>query len=62
MSWDMTEPDDNLDHYTLGLSAPGKGLKREACPYAEGTEAHAQWIAGYDAAVTAGESKSDKTR
>ncbi|WP_243214699.1 MULTISPECIES: ribosome modulation factor [Methylobacterium] len=48
----MTEPpDDKLDHYALGFYAPGKGLRREDCPYAEGTEAHARWTAGYDAAV-----------
>jgi ribosome modulation factor len=48
----MTEPpDDNLDHYALGFYAPGKGLRREDCPYAEGTEAHGQWTAGYDAAL-----------
>ena len=53
----MTDPqDDNLDHRALGYYAPGKGLAREACPYAEGTEAHAQWIAGYDAAVKERES------
>lgn len=47
----MDAPDDNLDHYWLGFYAPGKGLVRDACPYAEGTEAHARWLAGYDAAV-----------
>lgn len=48
----MTEPpDDNLDHYALGFYAPSKGLSRDACPYAVGTEAHAQWTAGYDAAM-----------
>jgi hypothetical protein len=52
MSPTMTElPDDNLDHYALGFYALGKGLRREDCPYADGIEAHAQWIAGYDAAV-----------
>ena len=52
----MTEPpDDNLDHYALGFYAPGKGLARADCPYAEGTEAHAQWTAGYDAAVNDGD-------
>ncbi len=55
----MTEPpDDNLDHYALGFYAPGKGLSRDACPYAEGTKAHAQWTAGYDAAVNEGEQKT----
>jgi ribosome modulation factor len=48
----MTDiPDDNLDHYALGFHAPRKGLRRQDCPYADGTEPHAQWIAGYDAAV-----------
>ena len=48
----MTQiPDDNLDHYALGFHAPQKGLRRQDCPYAEGTERHDQWIAGYDAAV-----------
>lgn len=48
----MTEPpDDNLDHYALGFYAPGKGIQREACPYAEGIEAHDLWLAGYDAGV-----------
>ena len=47
----MTQPpDDNLDHYALGFYAPGKNLSREACPYAEGLEAHDLWLAGYDAA------------
>ena len=58
----MIEPGDNLDHYTLGFSAPGKGLGREACPYAAGTEAHRLWIAGYDAAVAAGEGGADQGR
>ncbi|ACL61517.1 Rmf/CrpP family protein [Methylobacterium nodulans] len=43
-------PDDNIDHYALGYYAPGKGLSRDACPYAHGTAACAQWLAGYDAA------------
>ena len=52
----MTQmPDDNLDHYALGFHAPRKGLRRQDCPYAEGTEAHAQWTAGYDAAVNDGD-------
>lgn len=56
----MTEPpDDNLDHYALGFYAPGKGLSREACPYAEGLEAHDLWLAGYDAALR-GESLGDR--
>ncbi|MCJ2035943.1 ribosome modulation factor [Methylobacterium sp. J-068] len=46
-------PDDHLDHYALGFHAPGKGLGRDACPHAKGTEAHAQWISGYDAAPEA---------
>ena len=55
----MTEPpDDNLDHYALGFYALGKGLRREDCPYAEGIEAHAQWTAGYDAAVKEREQKT----
>lgn len=57
----MTQPpDDNLDHRALGYYAPGKGVRREDCPYAEGTEAHAEWIAGYDAAVREGEGEGDK--
>ncbi len=49
----MTEPPyEDLDHRALGSYAPAKGLGRDACPYAEGTEAHAEWTAGYDAAVT----------
>lgn len=44
-------PDDNLDHYALDFYAPGKRIGREACPYAEGMEAHDAWLAGYDAAV-----------
>ena len=44
-------PDDNLDHYALGFYAPGKTLRREDCPYAEGMEAHDLWLAGYDAAL-----------
>ncbi|TXN23202.1 ribosome modulation factor [Methylobacterium sp. WL9] len=56
----MTEPpDDNLDHYALGFYAPGKGISREACPYAEGIEAHDLWLAGYDAAVR-GEAPDDR--
>lgn len=48
----MTQPlDDNLDHHALGYYALGKGLGRQDCPYAEGTEPHAQWTAGYDEAV-----------
>jgi ribosome modulation factor len=56
----MTErPDDNLDHYALGFYAVSKSLAREACPYAEGMEAHDQWLAGYDAALR-GEKLEDR--
>lgn len=52
----MTQPpDDNLDHHALGYYALGKGLRRQDCPYAEGTEPHAQWTAGYDEAVKEGD-------
>jgi hypothetical protein len=44
-------PDDNLDHYALGFYALGKGVARDACPYAAGTRAEADWHAGYDAAA-----------
>lgn len=54
-------PDDNLDHYALGFYAPGKNLSREACPYAEGMEAHDLWLAGYDAAVR-GETLEDRPK
>ncbi|WP_264050652.1 ribosome modulation factor [Methylobacterium flocculans] len=55
----MTEPpDDNLDHYALGFYALGKGLRREDCPYADGTTAHSQWTAGYAAAVKEREQKT----
>lgn len=47
----MESPDDNLDHYALGYYAAGKGLARESAPYADGTEAKVQWLAGYDAAA-----------
>lgn len=47
----MESPDDNLDHYALGYYATRKGLAREASPYADGTAAKAQWLAGYDAAI-----------
>ncbi|MDP4021903.1 ribosome modulation factor [Methylobacterium sp. NEAU 140] len=57
----MTEPpDDNLDHYALGFYAPGKGIGREACPYAEGMQARDLWLAGYDAAVR-GEGLEDRS-
>lgn len=55
------QPDDNLDHYALGFYAPGKNLSREACPYAEGMEAHDLWLAGYDAAVR-GETLEDRAK
>ncbi|MGY2048304.1 ribosome modulation factor [Methylobacterium sp. JK268] len=49
----MTDaPDDHLDHYALGFYAPGKGLRREDCPYAAGTRASVLWMSGYDAAVS----------
>ena len=47
----MQSPPDNLDAHALGRAAPAKGLARAACPYAEGTEAHSRWTAGYDAAL-----------
>ena len=47
----MESPDDDLDHFALGYYAPSKGLAREASPYAEGTEANTQWLAGYDSAL-----------
>lgn len=47
----MESPDDNLDHYALGFYATRKGLARDATPYADGTEANARWLAGYDAAI-----------
>lgn len=48
----MSEPpDDHLDHHALGFYALGKGVAREACPYAAGTRAAAEWQAGYDAAA-----------
>lgn len=47
----MEAPDDNLDHYALGYYATRKGLTREASPYAAGTDAHARWLAGYEAAL-----------
>ena len=50
----MQSPPDNLDAHALGRAAPEKGLAREACPYAEGTEARALWLSGYDEAVAAG--------
>lgn len=52
-------PDDNLDHYALGFYAPSKDLTREACPYAEGTDAHDLWLAGYDASLR-GEKLEDR--
>lgn len=50
----MQSPPDNLDTHALGRAAPEKGLAREACPYAEGTEARELWLSGYDEAVAAG--------
>jgi ribosome modulation factor len=50
----MDTPPNDLDAHALGRAAPLKGLPREACPYAEGTEARARWLAGYDEAVQAG--------
>ena len=50
----MVSPDDNLDHYALGFYATRKGLARNASPYADGTEANARWLAGYDAAIAGG--------
>ena len=50
----MQTPPDDLDARALGEAAPGKGLAREACPYAEGTQARTLWLSGYDAAVAAG--------
>jgi hypothetical protein len=47
--------DDNLDHAKPSLSAPGKGLRPEVCPYAEDTGTQTQWTAGCDdAAAKAG--------
>ncbi|WP_457104034.1 ribosome modulation factor [Methylobacterium sp. P5_C11] len=50
----MDTPPNDLDARALGRAAPGKGLAREACPYAEGTEARTLWLAGYDAALSDG--------
>jgi|GEM_PF-1420402 len=50
----MDSPPNDLDARALGRAAPGKGLAREACPYAEGTEARTLWLAGYDAALADG--------
>ncbi len=46
----MDSPPNDLDARALGRAAPGKGLAREACPYAEGTEARTLWLSGYDEA------------
>ena len=51
----MDTPPNDLDARALGRAAPAKGLAREACPYAEETEARALWLAGYDAALAEGE-------
>lgn len=50
----MDSPPNDLDTHALGKAAPGKGLAREACPYAVGTEARDRWLAGYDEAVSDG--------
>jgi len=50
----MDSPPNDLDARALGAAAPGKGLAREACPYAEGTEARSLWLSGYDEAVAGG--------
>lgn len=50
----MDSPPNDLDPRALGRAAPGKGLAREACPYAEGTEAREHWLAGYDEALAEG--------
>ncbi|MCJ2055465.1 ribosome modulation factor [Methylobacterium sp. J-048] len=50
----MDSPPNDLDTHALGRAAPGKGLARAACPYAEGTEARTRWLAGYDEAVSDG--------
>ncbi|MDF2602385.1 MAG: hypothetical protein K0Q54_5208 [Methylobacterium brachiatum] len=50
----MDLPPNDLDTHALGRAAPGKGLAREACPYAEGTQARTRWLAGYDEAVADG--------
>ena len=50
----MHSPPNDLDTHALGFHAPAKGLAREACPYAEGTDARERWLAGYEAAVAAG--------
>ncbi|MDP4002654.1 Rmf/CrpP family protein [Methylobacterium sp. NEAU K] len=50
----MDSPPNDLDACALGRAAPWKGLAREACPYAEGTEARTLWLAGYDDAGSDG--------
>lgn len=50
----MDTPPNDLDAQALGRAAPLKGLAREACPYADGTEARTLWLAGYDEALKAG--------
>jgi ribosome modulation factor len=50
----MDTPPNDLDAHALGRAAPAKGLAREACPYAEGTQARTLWLAGYDAALADG--------
>jgi ribosome modulation factor len=51
----MDTPPNDLDAHALGRAAPGKGLARESCPYAERTEARELWLAGYDQALAEGE-------
>lgn len=51
----MDSPPNDLDASALGRAAPRKGLAREACPYAEGTQARDLWLAGFDAAVADGD-------
>lgn len=36
-------------HYLQGYRAREQGLGRRVCPYANGTEARAAWLAGYEA-------------
>lgn len=50
----MDSPPNDLDAHALGRAAPAKGLAREACPYAEGTQAHALWLSGYEEALANG--------
>lgn len=50
----MDTPLNDLDAHALGRAAPRKGLAREACPYAEGTQARTLWLSGYDEALSEG--------